>query len=199
MALHWIVKNKLIIFMACFTAVGCSATNTAKNNEQPLNNEIVTISAAELAELKESAAQWQQAKPGLERLLAIEQDLKLLITQLNAVVEQKSSARQMQPATAPTSAFQPQTNVQPLYALQVASVTEQARLAKSITSIRAKAPELFSGELITNVEAAQVNGDTYYRLKIGAYQDEKNATKACAKLKQHQVSCLVSYYTDNPL
>lgn len=199
MAPHGTVKNTLIILLVCLAAFGCSTTNTS-NNSQATNDEQVSISAAELAQLKASASQWQQAKPGIERLLQIEQDLKLLISQLNAVVEQKTTQPNVQATTVkkPKSAVEHQSTPQPLFALQVASVTEQIRLNKTLAELKSKAPELFAGELIANVESVEVKGTTYYRLKLGAYQYQKNARLECEKLKQFQINCLVSHYTAQP-
>lgn len=226
-------KRNSFIIAGVLALTGCTAT-TAKNIEQsPLNSEgNVTISASELAALKASSEQWQQSKAGVERLLLIEQDLKLLITQLSAAVknEQKEQATnkstlekdqtslvnnqsQANPSQVElqesqsslvitdkkVTAEKATSEIQPLYALQVASVTEQARLTKSITSIKSTAPDLFTGKLITNVETAKVKGTTYYRLKLGAYQYQKNAQADCDKLKQQQVSCIVSHFTDNPI
>jgi len=199
MAPHGTVKSTLIILLVCLTAFGCSTTHSS-NNSQATNDEQVSISAAELAQLKASASQWQQAKPGIERLLLIEQDLKLLISQLNAVVEQKATQPNTQatPVKKPKPAVEYQPTPQPLFALQVASVTERMRLSKTVEELKLKAPELFTGELIANVEPVKVNGTTYYRLKLGAYQYQKNASLECEKLKQHKINCLVSHYTAQP-
>ncbi|MGS0496084.1 SPOR domain-containing protein [Pseudoalteromonas mariniglutinosa] len=72
-------------------------------------------------------------------------------------------------------------------------------MATSWQAMQHKAPSLLTGTTIANVETANVKGITYYRLKLGAYQYQKNAQADCDKLKQQQVSCIVSYYTDNPV
>ncbi len=205
MALRHFLKNKLTL-LACIVVVGCSSThsvNTDKHSEK-----MVSISATELAQLKESAAQWQQAKPGVERLLIIEQDLKLLINQLNAVVAESTAAKQTEDSssaveqtqvTTPAETVKPKFNRQPIYALQVASVTEKVRLTKSVANIQTKAPNLFSGQFIANIEPVDVSGVTYYRLKLGAYQYQKNAKDDCEKLKAQQINCIVSHYSNNPI
>lgn len=81
------------ILIACIAALfisGCSTTKTAES-PQPMQAS-ANLSEAELAQLKASSQQWQAAKAGVERLLVIEQDLKLLISQLNAVAKQSSAS-----------------------------------------------------------------------------------------------------------
>ena len=205
----------IIVLINILFISGCSTRQAEEVPKQTPNN--VSISSDELAQLKASSAQWQAAKPGVERLLVIEQDLKLLISQLNAVAKQSAnsdSTSQPQTASKPTEMTAPvvekskvnsvaavneQQTVQPLFALQVAAVTEEARLTQSLNEIKASAAELFSGKFVANVESVDVNGVNYYRLKLGAYQYQKNAQVDCDKLKQQQISCIVSYYTDHPV
>ncbi|WP_372859485.1 SPOR domain-containing protein [Pseudoalteromonas sp.] len=52
---------------------------------------------------------------------------------------------------------------------------------------------------MANIETLNVNGMTYYRLKLGTYQNQANAAVDCDKLKQHQIKCIVSHYTQQPL
>lgn len=205
----------IIVLINILFISGCSTRQAEELPKSTPNN--VSISSDELAQLKASSAQWQQAKPGIERLLVIEQDLKLLISQLNAVAKQSANSEtttqpQMAPKptemTTPTvekskvnsvAAVNEQQTVQPLFALQVAAVTEEARLTQSLNEIKASATELFSGQFVVNVETINVKGVNYYRLKLGAYQYQKSAQADCDKLKQQQISCIVNYYTEHPL
>ncbi len=61
------------------------------------------------------------------------------------------------------------------------------------------ASSLFQVEFVANVETINVSGVTYYRLKLGAYQEQANAAADCDKLKQRQINCIVSHYTQQPL
>lgn len=148
-------------------------------------------------------------------MLVIEHDLKLLISQLNEVAQRESTTQSNlkqegsnlnQDTTAPEAAVnlhpkvtsQPKV-VQPLFALQVASVTDWIRLTQSYNEVKSKAKKLLVSPFIANVETAKVKGVTFYRLKIGAYKLQNNATADCDILKQHQVSCIVSNYTEQPL
>lgn len=206
------------ILIACIAALfisGCSTTKTAES-PQPMQAS-ANLSEEELAQLKASSQQWQAAKAGVERLLVIEQDLKLLISQLNAVAKQgsastntpavstaKASAETVAPKVAQKAKVAANTAdekqaVKALFALQVAAVTDKERLSQSLNQIKASASSLFQGEFVANVETINVSGMTYYRLKLGAYQNQANAAADCDKLKQRQINCIVSHYTQQPL
>lgn len=206
------------ILISCIAALfisGCSTPKTA-GSSQPMQAS-ANLSEEELAQLKASSKQWQAAKAGVERLLVIEQDLKLLISQLNAVAKQgsastntpvvstaKASAETVAPKVAQKAKVAANTAdekqaVKALFALQVAAVTDKERLSQSLNQIKASASSLFQGEFVANVETINVSGMTYYRLKLGAYQNQANAAADCDKLKQRQINCIVSHYTQQPL
>ena len=204
----------LIAYIGAIFISGCSSPKTAVESPKP-KQASASLSDEELAQLKASSQQWQAAKAGVERLLVIEQDLKLLISQLNAVANQdtastntpvvptaKASAETLSPKVAQKA--QVATNaeqqaVKALFALQVAAVTDKDRLSQSLNQIKASASSLFEGEFVANVETINVSGMTYYRLKLGAYQEQANAAADCDKLKQRQINCIVSHYTQQPL
>ena len=215
---HANLYKRYSILIACIAALfisGCSTTKTAES-PQPMQAS-ANLSEEELAQLKASSQQWQAAKAGVERLLVIEQDLKLLISQLNAVAKQgsastntpevptaKASAETVAPKVAQKAKVAANTAdekqaVKALFALQVAAVTDKERLSQSLNQIKASASSLFQGEFVANVETINVSGMTYYRLKLGAYQNQANAVADCDKLKQRQINCIVSHYTQQPL
>ncbi|MBE0376069.1 SPOR domain-containing protein [Pseudoalteromonas prydzensis] len=187
--------------------VGCKSTETETQNAQmTTTDQYVQITKQELQQLQTSSAQWQTIKPDIERLLLIESDLNLLIAQLTAIANEdqtESSApaasQQQSPVHKAELAPMASGDLQALFALQIVSVTQQAQLATSWQAIQQKAPSLVTTSAITNVETAQVKGTTYYRLKLGAYQYQKNAQADCDKLKQQQLNCMVTHYTDNPI
>ncbi|MFU2508076.1 SPOR domain-containing protein [Pseudoalteromonas sp. ASV78] len=204
------VIQSAVLIVSLSILSGCSSTmnsaqkstrNTAETNHQPY----VQITQQELQQLQTSSAQWQAIKPDLERLLLIESDLKLLITQLTAIANEEASQSSPQPQQvssakpADTTSVLPSDTKNALFALQIIAVTQQSQLAPSWQAIQQKAPSLLSDKFITNVETAQVKGMTYYRLKIGAYQYQKNAQADCDKLKLQQLNCMVTHYTDHPV
>lgn len=216
---HANLYKRYSILIACIGALfisGCSSPKTTVESPQP-KQASASLSDEELAQLKASSQQWQAAKAGVERLLVIEQDLKLLISQLNAVANQdtastntpvvptaKASAETVAPKVAQKAKVAANTAdekqaVKALFSLQVAAVTDKERLSQSLNQIKASASSLFQGEFVANVETINVSGMTYYRLKLGAYQNQANAAADCDRLKQRQINCIVSHYTQQPL
>lgn len=235
-------KYNLVIFASIVIVFlsGCSSA-TKRSDLAATNQKDTRISAEELAQLKTSSQQWQSAKEGVERLLIIEEDLKLLISQLNAVVKQEANSNEVpqtpivstqkkitkapktpsstvtvkadksvaKPLIDETNKLKKTTHtnsktveelpITALYALQVAAVTDKARLKQSLNEIKSNAPALFQGPLIANIESTNIGGVTYYRLKLGAYETQANAKAGCDKLKKQQINCIVSYYTQAPL
>lgn len=84
------------------------------------------------------------------------------------------------------------------FSLQIASVNNKAHLKTSLAALKRKAPNLFQGQFITNVETAMVKNNNFYRLKFGAYKYYRNALADCQTFKTYNLDCLVSNYTDTP-
>jgi hypothetical protein len=201
----------LIILSGC-TSTTDSAQKSTSSTAETNHETYVQITQQELQQLQTSSAQWQAIKPDLERLLLIESDLNLLIAQLTAIANDDENtgnnshssaalASQQVPLDRPAQSIATQSNItnNALFALQIIAVTQQSQLAPSWQTIQQKVPSLLSDKFTTNVETAQVKGMTYYRLKIGAYQYQKNAQADCDKLKLQQLNCMVTHYTDNPI
>ncbi|MDI4652318.1 MULTISPECIES: SPOR domain-containing protein [Pseudoalteromonas] len=83
------------------------------------------------------------------------------------------------------------------FALQLISVESEEGLAYSFKKMVRRAPSIFQGKPILNVEVAQVNEHTYYRLKFGRYKYLKNAKADCEAIKRQGIDCWVGNYTDN--
>ena len=83
------------------------------------------------------------------------------------------------------------------FALQLMSVESEQGLAYSFKKMVKRAPSIFQGNPILNVEVAQVNEHTYYRLKFGGYKYLKNAKADCEAVKRQGIDCWVSNYTNN--
>lgn len=182
-------------------AIDNSATQTNINDEKSY----VKITKQELETLKMSSQQWQNMKPELARLLLIEEDLSLLILQLNTIAkenEQKNApvikAESVNTNTINRSNLQVTKPVNPKFALQVLSITQKEQLSLAFRQLQKKLPSLLGDNFVMNVETINVKGVMYNRLKLGAYIDKKNAMADCQKLKSQNISCLVSYYVDQP-
>ncbi|WP_418157307.1 hypothetical protein [Pseudoalteromonas sp. RW-H-Ap-1] len=76
---------------------GCtiSPDKTSLNERSKDSPEYVTITAVELAQLKDAALQWQQARSGIERLLKLERELTYLVDNLD-IINSKAIAKSNQ-------------------------------------------------------------------------------------------------------
>ena len=83
------------------------------------------------------------------------------------------------------------------FALQLMSVESEQSLAYSFKKMVKRAPNIFQGKPILNIEVAKVNEHTYYRLKFGRYKYLKNAKADCEAIKRQGIDCWVGNYTDN--
>tara|TARA_B100002049_G_scaffold216185_1_gene181981 strand:- start:961 stop:1524 length:564 start_codon:yes stop_codon:yes gene_type:complete len=84
-----------------------------------------------------------------------------------------------------------------LFALQLASVNSEKSLAIALRKMQRLAPHIFQGSPILNMEVADIDQHTYYRLKFGGYKYLKNAKADCEAIKRQGIDCWVSSYTDN--
>ncbi len=117
------------------------------------------------------------------------------ILQLNQDIQQSintPSQNNMQTSTASESTKQSYS-----FALQLTSVNSESGLAVTFKKMVKRAPKIFQGEPILNVEVVNLNGKTFYRLKYGGYKYLKNAQADCEAIKHQGIDCWVSNYTDN--
>ncbi|TMO74453.1 hypothetical protein CWC20_11020 [Pseudoalteromonas aurantia] len=236
------------VCLLTLSVVGCQSTSTNKP-------EIVELTKKEYLELIEMSGQWHESKEGIQRLLSVEGDLRMLIGQLDVLVKEETYSKKPVVASSPLNkkfieiptalddkrgsppAFEntqkdnpimalkpvqktqaekailstgtknelakialPTTQpleakqVPALYALQVAAVTEQERVQKSLDAVVKKVPD--AEKLAVNVEMKNIREQQYYRIKLGAFSDKVTAQAQCDRLKLKQVSCIVSYYTE---
>ena len=76
---------------------GCTISHdkTSLNEQVKDSPEYVTITELELAQLKDAALQWQQARSGIERLLKLERELTYLVDNLD-IINSKAIAQSNQ-------------------------------------------------------------------------------------------------------
>ena len=113
--------------------------------------------------LKMSSQQWQNMRPELARLLLIEEDLSLLISQLNTIAkenEQKNApvikAEIVNTNTINNSNIQVTKPVNPKFALQVLSITQKEQLSLAFRQLQKKLPSLLGDNFVMNVETINV-------------------------------------------
>lgn len=185
--------KKVWLVLLVTPIIGCQSMSKPQVSEENL----VKISQQELIELRQSHQQFQAMKPELERLLTIESELTLLTEQLTLLNAQQTEPEKTKKSSVTATQFIAEPTAK--FALQLASVTELPRLTARLAEIKKQAPALFNGQFIANVESVTVNGSTFHRLKIGAYQQKQQAANDCKKLASVGVACLVSHYVQNPL
>lgn len=198
----------ICLISAVLLSYGCASNKVIDENENTKNEKsYIKITAQELDELKKSSEQWQNMKPELSRLLLIEEDLSLLISQLNTIAkvkEENTSALKQEKKVVDkepkTNRFNSNDNNKsaPKFALQVLSITHKEQLASAFKQLQKKIPALLESNYVINVETINVKGVMYNRLKLGAYISKENASADCKKLKSQSVNCIVSYYVEQP-
>lgn len=87
----------LLVVLLLLLSTGCtiSPDKTSLNEQVKDSPEYVTITALELAQLKDAALQWQQARSGIERLLKLERELTYLVDHLD-IINSKAIAQSNQ-------------------------------------------------------------------------------------------------------
>jgi len=143
----------------------------------------VLIKKDDLAVLKESAQQWQQTKPQLERLLKLESELQRTVDKLKQLNAQPKPQQTNHLAVVNTNA---------LFAVQVGAYKNKAVLEAAIKQFQSA-----SNKLEVNTEQVQIDQHTFYRLKLGAFKTKEAAKDACKSLINNN-TCFVTYYVKTP-
>ncbi|WP_024610619.1 SPOR domain-containing protein [Pseudoalteromonas sp. TB64] len=213
----------LLSLLMLFFGTACTLLPEEKSlqHEQSDSPEYVSITALELAQLKDAAMQWQQARLGIERILKLEKEITYLVNHID-IINTKALAQSEQGhgnkytrTPLETNTTKPQQRIKPtnsnkkqtvklnapkhVFALQVASVDSEKSVVKAWHDLNKQAAPLFRDKILTNVETANINNKTYYRLKLGSYQNLKNAKADCEVFKLYKLDCIVSNYTDKPV
>lgn len=146
----------------------------------------VLIKKDDLAVLKESAQQWQQTQPQLERLLKLESELQRTVDklkQLNTQPELEQTQLTNHLAVVNTNA---------LFAVQVGAYKNKAVLEAAVKQYQS-VPNM----LEVNTEQVVIEQHTFYRLKLGAFKTKNAAEDACKSLIKIN-NCFVTYYVKTP-
>lgn len=205
----------LLLGQACTTVPEVRATNLS----QASKSDYVSITTLELAQLKDAAMQWQQAREGLERILKLEKEITHLVNYIDIINREITNLpskdhsskyvrpgkdvkpQQLQVKKGNNSKKQTvgQSTPKHVFALQVASVDSEVGITRVWKEINIKAAPLFREKILTNIEPVKINDKMYYRLKLGSYQSFKNAKTDCGVLKLYKLDCIVSNYTYKPI
>ena len=165
--------------------------------------------------------QWQQAREGIERILRLEKEITYLVNHIDIInskaIAQSNQGYSSKSVRSPRNTRNVKSRQQVkqnysnkkqavklnkpkhVFALQVASVDSEQGVAKAWQELNTKAAPLFRDKILTNVETAKINNKMFYRLKLGSYQNFKNAKADCDVFKLYKLDCIVSNYTDKPV
>ncbi len=75
--------------------------------------------------------------------------------------------------------------------VQLTSTSSEAAANKEWTNLLKKHPEIFNG-LSHTVSKTDINGKTYYRLRISNLESSEKAVEICNKLKAQNLSCFIT-------
>ena len=218
MANHIIFKSVIILVTMNITACG-TFFSAEKNEQTALSNLSASaesvVSKAELEKMQAQMDEWEQLKPSLLRLVAIEAELKELVTQLNDMLKnqaipQDTPALETSDPVKPVknqSAFDdkpgqiieatpkpivnsPSTAVLP-FAVQLYSLTDKAKLSSTWIDMLRKHPKEL-GDLVPLYNEVTVNGKLFYRVIAGGFSDQRAARALCDKLKLTQTPCFIA-------
>ena len=133
----------LVIALLMLIGSGCTVSpdKTTLNEEVKDSPEYVTITALELAQLKDAALQWQQARSGIERLLKLERELTYLVDNLD-IISSKAIAQSNQAVSNRYARSSIKTNASPnlRYGNNYASTSDNVERPKQRYSNRYAKP-----------------------------------------------------------
>ncbi|MCK8094880.1 SPOR domain-containing protein [Pseudoalteromonas sp. 1CM17D] len=175
------INNILMLHYKDFLAtllLGFALANSA-HALATAQKQAVLIKKDDLAVLKESAQQWQQTKPQLERLLKLESELQRTVDKLKQLNAQPTNHLAV-------------VNTNALFAVQVGAYKNKAVLEAAIKQFQSA-----SNKLEVNTEQVQIDQHTFYRLKLGAFKTKEAANDACKSLINNN-TCFVTYYVKTP-
>ncbi|MDC9525942.1 SPOR domain-containing protein [Pseudoalteromonas sp. Angola-30] len=179
------INNILMLHYKDFLAtlvLGFALANSA-HALATAQKQAVLIKKDDLAVLKESAQQWQQTKPQLERLLKLESELQRTVDKLKQLNVQPKPRQTNHLAVVNTNA---------LFAVQVGAYKNKAVLEAAIKQFQSP-----SNKLEVNTEQVLIDQHTFYRLKLGAFKTKEAAKDACKSLINNN-TCFVTYYVKTP-
>lgn len=96
------IRQSTLFFAMLISLMGCAGTDTPES-KQSIETRQKQLTA-KVNNLEKEMAEWQQMKPSVARLVVIESDLKELIVQLGAMVEEPELATESASESMPTSA-----------------------------------------------------------------------------------------------
>jgi hypothetical protein len=150
--------------------------------------------------------EWQDMKPDIARLVALEGEVKELIKQLksmnanpstNAHIADKNAQVMQKSTTTDSAASDQQTpfvNSENMYAIQLFSLTDKNIMQRTWNRVSTKHP-IILGNLSPIYEEVKMQGKTFYRVKAGSFETKSAAMKLCGNLKNANTNCFLAKST----
>jgi hypothetical protein len=137
--------------------------------------------------------EWQDMKPDIARLVALEGEVKELIQQLKSMTAQ---AVQKSTTTDSFAAKQqkPLIKGDNMYAIQLFSLTDKKIMRRTWNNLSSKHP-IMLGNLSPIYEEVSMQGKTFYRVKAGSFETKSAAMKLCGSLKNANTNCFLAKST----
>lgn len=218
MANHLIFKSVVILVALNISACG-TFLSTEKNEQAALSNlpssaESV-VSKVELEKIRAQMEEWEQLKPSLLRLVAIEAELKELVVQLNDMLKNQAMPQEFQfletsasvnpvknestPDNTPDQIIEatPKPIVNSMspaalpFAVQLYSLTDRSKLSSTWIDMLRKHPKELA-DLVPLYNEVLVGDKLYYRVVAGGFSDQRAARALCDKLKLTQTPCFIA-------
>lgn len=206
--------KKMLVVAISSTLLACQSAPESKFGVDVINGQHIDQVAADLRTLMDKQQQhdqllkeWQQLKPAVSRLVVIEEELNLMISQLEqfAIASANTTATPSANVTVANNSAVSPSRVTPQvlsetaekidkrFALQITSLSDPLRLPIVWEQMKKKHPTELA-KLEPNYEKISVNNTDYYRLKVGAYENKQQAVQSCNQLKMLSINCLVTNY-----
>jgi hypothetical protein len=218
-------KNSISLCLAItamFLLNGCSSNIwtdlVGKQSDKPISQE---IESSTNSDYKQHLSEWQTLKPSIERLVAIESELTIMIEQLTDIIDNQNSTVEMGSMNRlVTSESQSVRSSRQIESVVMPPTKQPQKIIKNTTlnnilktSSKNYAVQLFSlrdaGGLKSNletlinkhplvlatleaiVEEVSVANTMYYRMKVGNFDNQNDANEVCARLQLLQTTCMV--------
>jgi len=179
------IKSKAMITLPLLIVLsGCSSISGPSAEMQKITNQQVEIDTLKQQQviLEQQLQTWEEARPEVNRLVALESELNALIEEQNELVEaNKLKAREDK---------RKQREARPFFMLQLSSLYSLGKLKTSWLSEQQLHPELLNG-LPARYQQVEISGKQYFRLKVGEFNQKADAIQTCQALIAAGGDCVV--------
>jgi hypothetical protein len=150
--------------------------------------------------------EWQDMKPSIARLTALEAEVKELTKQLkNMNANSAANARIIDPSpqvmensitTGSKVARQKNSiiNTENMYAIQLFSLMDKNIIRRTWDNLSTKHPNIL-GTLSPIYEEVSMQGKTFYRVKAGSFETKRAAMQLCESLRSANTHCFLARST----